>query len=49
MENTTRERVFGKEGLGIYPMNGNGERMCDFGEHNGLAVEDKDNIKISTK
>ena len=37
-DNANRERTIGKEGLGTYPMNDNGERMCDFCEHNGLVV-----------
>ena len=37
-DNTNRERTIGKEGLGTYPMNDNGERMCDFCDHNGLVV-----------
>ena len=37
-DNTNRQRTIGKEGLGTYPMNDNGERMCDFCEHNGLVV-----------
>ena len=36
--NTNRERIMGKEGLSAYPMNDNGERMCDLCEHNGLVV-----------
>ena len=38
IDNLNRERTMGKEGLGTYPMNDNGERMCDFCEHNGLVV-----------
>ena len=38
MDNTNRERTIGREGLGTHPMNDNGERMCDFCEHNGLVV-----------
>ena len=37
-DNTNRQRIMGREGHGLYPMNDNGERMCDFCQLNGLVV-----------
>ena len=34
--NTNREEVMGKFGIGV--MNDNGERLCDFGSANGLVI-----------
>ena len=37
--NTNREEVMGKFGIGV--MNENGERLCDFGNANGLVITEQ--------
>ena len=40
----------GREGHGLYPMNDNGERMCDFANLTVLSLEGHfSSIKTSTK